>query len=72
MLTLILQPGSSKQWALVFYLTSAVLVLGCCFFDIFATAEVQPWGLVTDTDSEGAEMKLAANGDKNETLETTE
>lgn len=52
-------------------MTAALLTVGCVFFDIFATAEVQEWGLVKDVE-EGAEMKLNPEHEQKETLETTE
>ena len=49
-------------------MTSALLMVGMVFFDIFASAEVQPWGLVIDEEVDDEKEKL----DAKETLETTE
>ncbi|KAI1289164.1 putative inorganic phosphate cotransporter [Halotydeus destructor] len=48
----------SSQWSVVFYFCSALLLFGIIFFDIFATAEVQPWGLVDNNRNEEEKMEL--------------
>jgi MFS family permease len=41
-----LEPGNNEQWKVVFFTIGAVQLVGALFFNIFATAEVQTWGLV--------------------------
>ncbi|KAG8180930.1 hypothetical protein JTE90_013936 [Oedothorax gibbosus] len=39
------------NWSDVFYITSAVYVVSAVFYAIFASAELQPWGIVTDVET---------------------
>lgn len=40
--------SDAQQWAIVFYISAFVYVLGNTFFVIFASGEVQPWNDSTD------------------------
>ncbi|CAG2110653.1 unnamed protein product [Medioppia subpectinata] len=52
-----------KKWDIVFYVTAAFYLLGALFFEIFGSAERQPWARVTINRSPDIELnQMSANG----------
>ena len=46
-----------KQWNIVWYLSAGVYVFGGLVYEIFGSAEPQPWGVANHDDSEDNKNK---------------
>ena len=60
-----LQMGTRKQWNIVFYFTAAVYMFGAVIFEIFGSAERQPWAMIREIRIQDLEMNERPNNRSN-------
>ncbi|GFS04996.1 vesicular glutamate transporter [Elysia marginata] len=67
-----LLPDGSQKWITIFWINAGIAAFSCIFYLIFASGEVQPWGVEEGYEENGELKSLvsASNGHKKQTANT--